>query len=130
MLLEEIEWIEREQQSKEEEMEQWWVNFEADMSKEQDRLNAKIDDLSQEREMLQWELSRTMNEYGQREQELSARINFLTVERQSLEAKNEETVREMNSLAQNLENQRAVKTDDEVKWEAEREDLFSTVAKS
>ena len=36
----------------------------------------------------------------------------------------------MNSLAQNLENQRAVKTDDEVKWEAEREDLFATVAKS
>lgn len=52
MLLEEIERIESSQRAKEEDMEKWRENFESDMSKEQDRLNSNIDNLTQERNIL------------------------------------------------------------------------------
>lgn len=48
MLLEEIERIEKDQQAKEAELEKWRENFESDMSKEQDKLNGTIDNLTQE----------------------------------------------------------------------------------
>lgn len=56
MLLEEIERIEKDQSAKDQEMEKWRENFEEDMSKEQDRLNREIDNLTQERNQLKSQL--------------------------------------------------------------------------
>ena len=130
MLLEEIERIEKEQERKEEEMEQWRMNFESDMGKEQDRLNSAIEDLTHEKNSLERELSRTLNDFGHREQELNSRIEYLTLQKSNLEAKQKETQREMSQLATTLEAQKSSNNTDEVKWEVEREELFETVAKS
>lgn len=46
MLLEEIERIEKEHEQKEQSMMRWRENFESDMGKQQDKLNATIDSLT------------------------------------------------------------------------------------
>lgn len=52
MLIEEIEWIEKDQERKQQEMEKWRENFESDMGKTQDKLNSEIDNLTQEKNIL------------------------------------------------------------------------------
>lgn len=74
MLLEEIERIESSQRAKEEDMEKWRENFESDMSKEQDRLNSNIDNLTQERNILQSQLQASMGSFQKKEKELEQRI--------------------------------------------------------
>lgn len=130
MLLEEIERIEKDQQAKENEMEKWRQNFEADMEKEQDKLNAKIDNLTQEREILKNQLESSVNGFQQREKELSERVQFLVKTKEELAKKSEEAFREMNSIQQNLINQKNVTSVEGTKWETEKVELFEQVVRS
>lgn len=98
MLLEEIKRIEKEQAIKEEEMEKWRENFEADMGKEQDRLNSQIDNITQERDILQSQLNATLTSFSEKERELNERIAFLNKTKEQLEQKSQEAFRQMNSV--------------------------------
>jgi DNA repair exonuclease SbcCD ATPase subunit len=130
MLLEEIERIEREQGEKEADMLKWREDFEADMGKEQDRLNARIDELSQERSQLSLTLNQKTAEFEERSRDLEAQIAFLEKEKDRLEVSHAETLRQMANAQNNLKEQRKSKTNDETKWETEREELFQEVARS
>lgn len=130
MLLEEIERIEREQDDKEAEMLKWREDFEADMGKEQDRLNARIDDLSAERDRLAETLDSKTAEFEQQAKDLEAQIAFLENEKGRLELSHQETLRQMANAQNNLKEQRKSKTKDETRWETEREELFAEVARA
>lgn len=63
MLLEEIERIEKEHEQKEQSMQKWRQNFESDMGKQQDKLNATIDSLVQEKTILETQLNESIKQF-------------------------------------------------------------------
>ena len=63
MLLEEIERIEKEHEQKEQSMMRWRENFESDMGKQQDKLNATIDSLTQEKTILESQLNESIKQF-------------------------------------------------------------------
>lgn len=63
MLLEEIERIEKEHVQKEQSMMRWRENFESDMGKQQDKLNATIDSLTQEKTILESQLNESIKQF-------------------------------------------------------------------
>ena len=130
MLLEEIERIEEQQQQKEEELEQWRVNFENDMEGEQSRLQEMIDTLSTERSELENQLNSTIGNFEEKEQAFVERIHFLNQAKQALESKNSEVIREITSMKTNLNSQKKVTTADETKWESEKTELFEQIARA
>lgn len=65
MLLEEIERIEKEHEQKEQSMQKWRQNFESDMGKQQDKLNATIDSLVQEKTILETQLNESIKQFQQ-----------------------------------------------------------------
>lgn len=57
------------------------------MSKEQDKLNGTIDNLTQEWDILQSQLQATLSSFQQKEKELSERIQNLVKSKEELERK-------------------------------------------
>ena len=119
-----------EQQKKEEELEQWRVNFESDMGGEQEKLQNMIETLQTEKSEIENQLNSTIKNSTEKEAALTERINFLNQAKQALEKKNSEVIREITSMKTNLNSQKKVTTADETKWEAEKTDLFEQIARA
>ena len=67
------------------------------------------------------------NESQQKEQQLLARVDYLTNHKSALEQKVDETTKQINSLQGSLVVKRQQSTDDETKWETEKDDLYKSL---
>lgn len=129
LLLEEIQRIEREQAEKESNLAQWRDHMTREMQEERQEFGAKIDELQRDNEELR-QLIQSQNASAESEkQQLMARVDYLTNTKNALEQKVSETTKQINSLQGSLVVKRQQSTDDETKWESEKEDLYRNLTR-